>query len=148
MTDAAHASHSSESHGLHAVKKYLYVCVALLILSALSFLTYSDAFRATFQSVAARRMFMLAVSCAKAMLVVLFFMHLKYEANWKYVLTIPATFMSILLLMALVPDVGARVNGFWGAGMKYTAERRAHVADAEDARLMHEAAMNLAAHEE
>ena len=34
--------------------------------------------------------FMMAVSCTKAMLVILFFMHVKYEANWKYVLTIPA----------------------------------------------------------
>ena len=33
---------------------------------------------------------MMAVSCTKAMLVILFFMHVKYEANWKYVLTIPA----------------------------------------------------------
>ena len=33
--------------------------------------------------------FMMAVSCTKAMLVILFFMHVKYEANWKYVLTIP-----------------------------------------------------------
>ena len=32
---------------------------------------------------------MMAVSCTKAMLVILFFMHVKYEANWKYVLTIP-----------------------------------------------------------
>ena len=41
--------------------------------------------------------FMMAVCCTKAMLVILFFMHVKYEANWKYVLTIPAGFMSIFL---------------------------------------------------
>jgi cytochrome c oxidase subunit 4 len=45
------------------------------------------------------------------MLVVLFFMHVKYEANWKYVLTIPAAFMSLFLILALVPDVGLR--GHW-----------------------------------
>ena len=44
-------------------------------------------------------------------LVILFFMHVKYEANWKYVLTIPAAFMSIFLICALVPDVGLR--GHW-----------------------------------
>ena len=38
-------------------------------------------------------------------------MHVKYEANWKYVLTIPAGFMSIFLLLALVPDIGMR--GRW-----------------------------------
>ena len=32
------------------------------------------------------------------MLVIMFFMHLMWEANWKYVLTIPASMMSIFLL--------------------------------------------------
>ena len=32
----------------------------------------------------------------------------KYEANWKYVLTIPAAFMSIFLILMLIPDVGMR----------------------------------------
>ena len=39
--------------------------------------------------------FMMAVSCTKAMLVILFFMHVKYEANWKYVLTIPQFSLNI-----------------------------------------------------
>ena len=42
--------------------------------------------------------FMMAVSCTKAMLVILFFMHVMYEANWKYVLTIPAAIMSMFLI--------------------------------------------------
>ena len=53
---------------------------------------------------------MMAVSCTKAMLVILFFMHVKYEANWKYVLTIPAGMMSIFLMLMLVPDVGLRLH--------------------------------------
>ena len=52
---------------------------------------------------------MMAVSCVKTMLVVLFFMHLLWEANWKYVLTIPAAMMSLFLVIMLVPDVGCRV---------------------------------------
>jgi cytochrome c oxidase subunit 4 len=52
--------------------------------------------------------FMMAVSCTKAMLVILFFMHVMYEANWKFVLTIPAALMSIFLMLMLVPDVGLR----------------------------------------
>jgi cytochrome c oxidase subunit IV len=42
------------------------------------------------------------------MLVILFFMHVLYEANWKFVLTIPAALMSIFLILMLVPDVGMR----------------------------------------
>jgi cytochrome c oxidase subunit 4 len=51
---------------------------------------------------------MMAVSCTKAMLVVLFFMHVWWEANWKYVLTIPAAMMALFLVIMLVPDVGLR----------------------------------------
>jgi hypothetical protein len=52
--------------------------------------------------------FMMAVSCTKAMLVVLFFMHVWWEANWKYVLTIPAAMMALFLVIMLVPDIGLR----------------------------------------
>ncbi len=62
---------------------------------------------------------MMAVSCGKAMLVMLFFMHLKYEANWKYVLTIPAGMMSVFLLLMLIPDVGQRT-------LKYSESRWLH----------------------
>ena len=56
----------------------------------------------------ASRALMMAVSCTKAMLVIMFFMHLMWEANWKWVLTIPASFMSIFLMLMLVPDIGWR----------------------------------------
>jgi cytochrome c oxidase subunit 4 len=59
---------------------------------------------------------MMAVSCTKAMLVICFFMHLLWEANWKYVLTIPASVMSIFLCLALVGDIGMRT--------RYYAEER------------------------
>ena len=56
---------------------------------------------------------MMAVSCTKAMLVIMFFMHLLWEANWKWVLTIPASCMSIFLLLMLIPDVGMRQDNGW-----------------------------------
>jgi cytochrome c oxidase subunit 4 len=59
------------------------------------------------------------VSCCKALLVMLFFMHLIWEANWKYVLTIPASIMSIFLLLMLFPDVLDRTR-------TYSAERWLH----------------------
>ena len=67
---------------------------------------------------------MMAVSCAKAMLVILFFMHMLWEANWKYVLTIPASMMSIFLLLMLVPDIGRRTD-------RYSEERWLHAAEPE-----------------
>ena len=67
---------------------------------------------------------MMAVSCTKAMLVILFFMHLLWEANWKYVLTIPAGMMSIFLMLMLVPDIGLRTRN-------YSEERLLHAAEPE-----------------
>src|SRR5207253_10506918 len=68
---------------------------------------------------------MMAVSCCKALLVILFFMHLLWEANWKYVLTIPASMMSIFLLLMLVPDIGRRTARYSEERWLYAAQPRA-----------------------
>ena len=106
-TPVGHDSHDEISHG--GIGKYMLVFVALCALTLCSFLTYFDFWR-DHVSVQASRALMMAVSCTKAMLVIMFFMHLLWEANWKWVLTIPATFMSIFLMLMLVPDIGWRQN--------------------------------------
>jgi hypothetical protein len=68
----------------------------------------------------------------------LFFMHLKYEADWKYVLTIPATFMSVFLVLALIPDVGRRVGGE-DSLYHYSDARLEHVGDADDQKALENA---------
>lgn len=106
-----HAQSHAHAHDDHeGIAKYIYVFIALCVLTGASFFTYSSAWPFHNEPKIGWA-FMMAVSCTKAMLVVLFFMHVKYEANWKYVLTIPAAFMSIFLILALVPDVGLR--GHW-----------------------------------
>jgi cytochrome c oxidase subunit IV len=125
----AHDAGSHSSHDDHAdhggVGKYLVVFLILCLLTLASFLTYFDFWRNS-MPVEVSRAVMMAVSCTKAMLVVLFFMHLKWEANWKWVLTVPATFMSVFLLLMLVPDIGWRQNtGF----ARYSYERRLYAAD-------------------
>ena len=67
---------------------------------------------------------MLSVSVAKALLVILFFMHLWWERAWKFVLTVPALIMGVLLVMLLVPDVGFRTES-------YSNERRSHAPEAQ-----------------
>lgn len=111
-----HSSHD-ESHG--GTGKYLLVFVALCVLTMFSFLTYFDFWR-EHVSMHASRALMMAVSCTKAMLVIMFFMHLLWEANWKWVLTIPASFMSVFLVLMLVPDIGWRQNNGFA---HYSAER-------------------------
>jgi cytochrome c oxidase subunit 4 len=66
------------------------------------------------------------------MLVVLFFMHVFWEANWKYVLTIPAAMMAIFLAIMLVPDVGMRTR-------MASQERALHMARPSDVKLLEQA---------
>lgn len=126
MSHAAihHERTGHDDHG--GIAKYIFVFFALCVLTTMSFFTYSR-FWPWHDEPAVGRMFMTAVSCTKAMLVILFFMHVKYEANWKYVLTIPASIMSVFLCLALVPDIGARVNGLFGYQGRYSAERDEHI---------------------
>ena len=138
MTDATHPECSASTTWLDKLTSTLTVITsmitverestglffcALCVLTGASFFTCSDywPFKDT-PSIGWA--FMMAVSCTKAMLVILFFMHLLWEANWKYVLTIPAGMMSIFFVLMLVPDVGLRTR-------KYSEERQVFAAEAE-----------------
>ena len=109
--------HGEHDHG--GVGKYLVVFAMLCVLTLISFWIGNSSLMENAKLVA--MVGMMVVSCAKAMLVLLIFMHLKWEANWKYVLTFPAGMMSIFLMLMLVPDVGMRMR-------HYTEERLEHAA--------------------
>lgn len=119
MADHSTSSDHGDSHGHGGTGKYLAVFVALLVLTAISFAVGSS--EAIMSTPALGWTLMMAVSCAKAMLVMLFFMHLIWEANWKYVLTIPASIMSVFLLLMLFPDIRNRT-------FYYSEERWLHAA--------------------
>lgn len=116
--------HGDHDHGHGGTGKYIKVFVALCVLTTMSFFTYSKYWPFPDQP-AVGWVFMMAVSCTKALLVMTFFMHLLWEANWKYVLTIPASMMSVFLVIALVPDVGQRVR-------TYSEERLLNASQAEE----------------
>ena len=59
-------------------------------------------------------------------------MHVFWEANWKYVLTIPAAMMAIFLCLMLVPDIGMRTR-------MVSQERVLHMARPSDVRLLEQA---------
>ena len=119
-------------HGHGGIGKYLLVFLALCGLTTLSFFTYSPYWPWRDEPQVGWA-FMMAVSCTKAMLVVLFFMHVLWEANWKYVLTIPAAMMAIFLAIMLVPDIGMR-------NRMVSQERAIHMARQSDVRLLEQAA--------
>jgi cytochrome c oxidase subunit IV len=124
-----HESHGHESHG--GIGTYMMVFLALCGLTTMSFFTYSSAWPWRDQPQVGWA-FMMAVSCTKAMLVVLFFMHVLWEANWKYVLTIPAAMMAIFLALMLVPDIGLRTR-------MVAQERALYMPRQSDVRLMERA---------
>jgi cytochrome c oxidase subunit 4 len=101
--------HGHEDHP-GGVGKFVAVFVALCVLTAISFTAGRSPLVMSNPPVGWT--IMMAVSCAKALLVMLFFMHLIWEANWKYVLTIPASVMSIFLLLMLFPDIKMRTNRY------------------------------------
>jgi cytochrome c oxidase subunit 4 len=115
-----HASDHGDDHGNHqhgGVRLYVMVALGLVVLTSFSYATHLPFWDSIFgDSLTIKRIWMMAVSCTKAMLVILFFMHLKWEANWKWVLTVPASLMSVLLVLALIPDVALRFMDTWHSG--------------------------------
>jgi len=111
----AHNTHAEGGHGENHsyTKTFVLVFIALCVLTSASIITYTPLWASIVSdNKQTAWAFMMAVSCGKAMLVISFFMHLLWEANWKYVLTIPAAMMSIFLMCMLVPDVGYRTRHY------------------------------------
>jgi cytochrome c oxidase subunit 4 len=104
------ATHETEHHDHHgSAMTYWAVFVSLCVLTTLSFLTTMSWWPF---GMAMTRILMMIVSCAKALLVIMFFMHLKWETNWKWVMTIPASIMAVFLMLMLIPDVGWRTSRY------------------------------------
>jgi len=137
--EPGHDPHAVHEFGHGGVGKYIAVFFALCALTAVSYLVgNSQALREKTPGI--MWAMMMAVSCAKASLVILFFMHLKWEANWKYVLTVPASIMSIFLMLMLVPDVGLRTR--W-----YAEERWLNAAEPVDKSAEHAKGESHESHE-
>ena len=82
---------------------YLLIFFSLVILTGLSFLTVplrSEGLKEGFII-----LWVFGIAICKASLVALWFMNLKFEGKWKYILVIPPLFMSVFLILALVPDM-------------------------------------------
>jgi cytochrome c oxidase subunit 4 len=125
-----HEQHTEHKHH-GGTGIYIAVFLGLCALSTLSFFTYFEFWRNHVPTEVSRA-FMMAVSCTKAMLVIMFFMHLKWEANWKWVLTVPASIMSALLILALVPDIGLRMYHASYDRLRFASERPAVSQKLED----------------
>lgn len=111
----------TQTHQSHSLAVFGWTFVALCILTCFSLFTYTDYWHRNVPQEVGWLM-MMAVSCTKAFLVATFFMHLWWERNWKYVLTVPASIVSVVLVLLLIPDIGLR--SYW-----YSAYRWRHAAE-------------------
>lgn len=66
-------------------------------------------------------LFVLMVAVCKSSLVVGFFMHLRFEKNWKYVLCVPPLVLGVAMVLVILPDVGVETYqkvSNWSAPLK------------------------------
>ena len=81
---------SHDDHESHHVN-YVLIFVVLCAFTALSVVFDM----VSFENHAVTILLVMAVAVAKALCVMMFFMHLKFEGNWKYILLAPTTILAI-----------------------------------------------------
>jgi cytochrome c oxidase subunit 4 len=92
-------------HGeAHHHPNYWAVFGALVLLTAVSFITITDMWVGALGAQSGRTVVMLVAIC-KALLVALYFMHLKYDWFKVYVMIVPALILGTVLVCALLPDI-------------------------------------------
>lgn len=101
MTD--HAAHDhADDHGSHG-KTYFTVFLALCGFTLASIV--ADVLNLSNRSVLVT--IILAIATSKALCVMMFFMHLKFERAWKYLLLAPTAVLAAAIPFSLFPDISA-----------------------------------------
>jgi cytochrome c oxidase subunit 4 len=94
-------SEIAEEHAAEAHAPYLKVWAALAVLTLVEYF-YAFAFKELFLILVLGLLFWAVI---KAGLVGWFFMHLKFEGKWVYILIVPAFVLATVLVLALMPDM-------------------------------------------
>jgi len=95
MSDHDHEHHESHSAAYFRVFIALCGCTAVSVLADTAGLPKAPL-----------AVVVLAVAVAKALCVMMLFMHLKFERAWKYLLLAPTTIIALALPVSLRPDIG------------------------------------------
>ncbi|MFN8707037.1 MAG: cytochrome C oxidase subunit IV family protein [Planctomyces sp.] len=98
MSHNDHHSHSDDTHHVNYLSIFFVLCLCTVLSVTFDVLHFAKPVTIVL---------VFAVAVAKALCVMMFFMHLKFEGNWKYVLLAPTTILAIGLPLALMPDIGA-----------------------------------------
>ena len=91
----------ADEHAQHHVN-YFVIFITLCVLTGLSVVT--DV--VDINNYLVLVVIVMAVAAAKALFVMMFFMHLKFEGRWKYVLLTPTVILACGIPLALLPDIG------------------------------------------
>ena len=92
----------AEDHDTHANVNYTGIFIALCVCTLLSIL--ADVVGKGMGKVILASL-VLGIAAFKATFVILYFMHLKFEGPWKYVLLAPTTVLAMALPFTLAPDI-------------------------------------------
>lgn len=98
----------SDQHGAQHHVKYWAIFAFLCICTGVSWLVDEAKKGGHFNSYVLLVFVVLAVASAKALAVMMYFMHLKFEGKWKFVLLAPTIILALGLPLALLPDIGAK----------------------------------------
>jgi cytochrome c oxidase subunit 4 len=94
----------ADSHDAHAHPPYKFIFGVLCLFTGISWL--ADELKDFIPGAGLLAVIVLGVATVKALCVMLYFMHLKFERPWKYVLLAPTCILAIGLPLALLPDIG------------------------------------------
>lgn len=101
VTHAAEAGHDHDEHHSHGGTYF----IVFLVLCCFTLMSIgADYLQMANKNIL--RAIILAVATSKALCVMMYFMHLKFEGAWKYLLLAPTFILAATLPFALVPDVG------------------------------------------
>jgi len=95
------SSEVAEEHQTEAHAPYVKVWGALLVLTVIEY-EYASFLQSQFVVLL---LGLLLLAMVKAGLVGWFFMHLKFEGNWVYILLVPAGILATIIVLALSPDM-------------------------------------------
>ena len=90
-----------DDHSQHEHPKYVIIFGALCVFTLISIL--ADVVHLPW---GVKVVAVLSVATCKAFCVMAWFMHLKFERAWKYVLLAPTTILGLGVPLALMPDIG------------------------------------------
>jgi cytochrome c oxidase subunit 4 len=100
------ASEIAEEHRTEAHAPYWWIWFYLLVLTLVEY-KYAAWFQNLFLILLLGLLFLAVI---KAGLVGWFFMHLKFEGKWVYILIVPACVLATILVLALLPDMTIKEN--------------------------------------